>query len=95
MYLLINPTGSKLWRLKYRFLGKEKLLSIRSYPLVTLAEAREERDKAKKMLINEKDPMVAKKERKREAAHNSKNTFAAVALEWHENQKEIWSEKTC
>ena len=93
LHLLINPTGSKLWRLKYRFLGKEKLLSIGSYPLITLAEAREERDKAKKMLINDTDPMIAKKDRKRAAVHNSKNTFAAVALEWHENQKENWSDK--
>jgi integrase len=93
LYLLINPTGSKLWRMKYRFLNKEKLLSIGSYPLVTLAEAREERDKAKKLLINETDPMTAKKDRKRQAIHNSENTFAAVALEWHKKQKPNWSEK--
>ena len=44
LYLLVNPTGSKLWRMKYRYFGKEKLLSIGQYPLVTLQEARDERD---------------------------------------------------
>lgn len=93
LHLLVNPNGSKLWRLKYRHLGKEKLLSFGQYPLVTLAEAREERDKAKKLLNSEADPMQDKKERKREALLNADNTFASIALEWHDNQKEKWSDK--
>ena len=50
LYLLVNPTGSKLWRMKYRYLGKEKLLSFGSYPIVTLADARDEKNEAKKLL---------------------------------------------
>ena len=79
--------------MKYRYLNKEKLLSFGSYPLITLAEARDERDKAKKILIKETDPMDEKKTRKREIVHNSKNTFSAVALEWHEKQKPNWTDK--
>ena len=48
LFVLVNPIGSKLWRLKYRYLGKEKLYSIGAYPLVGLAEARETRDNVKK-----------------------------------------------
>ena len=51
LYLLVNPNGAKLWRFKYRFLGKEKLLSIGASPLFSLSEAREARDAAKKLLV--------------------------------------------
>lgn len=50
MYLLINTNGSKYWRMKYRFAGKEKMLSIGVYPDVTLADAREKRSEARKLL---------------------------------------------
>lgn len=93
LFLLVKPNGSKLWRYRYHHSNKEKLLSIGSYPLITLAEARDERDKAKKLLLNDIDPMEAKKEHKRERELNSKNTFSAVALEWHKKQKPNWSEK--
>lgn len=60
LYLRVNPTGSKLWHMKYRYLGKEKLLAFGVYPIVTLAEAREKRDQAKKLLTNDTDPSTAK-----------------------------------
>lgn len=50
LHLLVSPTGSKLWRLKYRFQGKERLLSFGPYPLFSLAEARAKRDEMKKLL---------------------------------------------
>lgn len=91
LFLEITSNGSKLWRLKYRYLGKEKRISLGAYPIVSLADARTGRDKAKKLLTQGIDPSGAKKEVKRDAIRNAENTFKAVALEWHENQKPIWS----
>lgn len=93
LFLLINPNGSKLWRMKYRFGDKEKLLSFGTYPLIGLADARELRDKAKKQLAGGIDPGVQKKKDKREVTRNAQNTFKAIALEWHENQKGRWNDK--
>ena len=61
LYIEVTPNGSKLWRYKYRFQGKEKLLSFGPYPRVSLAEAREEREKAWKILNAGNDPAIAKK----------------------------------
>ena len=93
LHLLINPTGSKLWRLKYRYMRKEKLLSIGAYPIISLADAREERNKAKKLLSQNPpiDPMEQRKEFEREIVKAAQNTFKAVALEWYDNQLERWS----
>ena len=66
LFLVINPNGSKLWRLKYRYVGKEKTLSLGAYPLVSLLEARDGRDKAKKLLLNMVDPAEEWKKKKRE-----------------------------
>lgn len=93
LYLEILPSGGKYWRMKYRFAGKEKRLSFGVYPTVTLAEAREEREKAKKLLTKGVDPSAHKKSQKRKTILESQNTFKAVALEWHENQKPRWSVK--
>lgn len=92
LYLLVNPNGAKYWRKKYRFGGKEKLLSFGTYPLITLAEAREARDKAKKQLKMSIDPSFAKQEDKRCTIRNTQNTFKAVALEWLDIKKDEWSE---
>jgi len=91
LYLLINPNGTKYWRMKYRFLGKEKLLAFGTYPLLSLSEARENREKAKKLLVNGTDPQAFRKDEKQNKVRNSQNTFKVVALEWHENQKYRWS----
>lgn len=93
LYLLVNPNASKLWRLKYRFNNKEKLLSIGAYPIVTLAQARQERHKAKTLLSQNPpiDPMALKQERKREAIRSAENSFKAVAEEWLETKAEDWS----
>ncbi len=92
LYLEVMPSGSKLWRIKYRYLGAERRLSLGAYPIVTLAEAREKRDEIKKLLTRDIDPAQEKREKKGEIMRNAGNTFHAVALEWHENHKERWSE---
>jgi len=92
LYLLIKSDGSKYWRMKYRFLGKEKLLAFGTYPLIALADAREQRSEAKKLLAGGVDPSTAKKDEKKKVIRNAQNTFKVIALEWHENQKEGWSD---
>ncbi|MEZ0261405.1 MAG: tyrosine-type recombinase/integrase [Alphaproteobacteria bacterium] len=92
LYMEIWPNGSRYWRFKYRYLGKEKLLALGVYPLITLREAREARDIAKKKVFSGVDPSAAKKREKQLAILNSENTFEAVAREWHSQQKERWSE---
>lgn len=91
LYLEILPTGKKLWRLKYRYLGKESRISFGAYPLVTLAEARDERDKAKKLLLADESPTTVRKSRKMELARVAENTFEYVALEWLDKKQENWS----
>jgi hypothetical protein len=58
LYLLVNPVGSKLWRWKYRFLGKEKVMSLGAYPDVSLAQARDGMGAARKLLASGTDPMA-------------------------------------
>lgn len=93
LYLNVQADGARYWRLKYRFLGREKLLSLGVYPQVSLLEAREGRDAAKKLLAKGQDPSFAKKDEKRQAVRRSKNTFEAAARDWHDKQKGKWSEK--
>lgn len=93
MFLLVSPNGSKLWRLKYRFHKKEKLLSLGSYPQVTLAEAREKRAVAKKLLAQGIDPSAAKQEEKREREISASHTFEAIARQWHAKKKSAWTER--
>ena len=80
LYLLVRPTGSKLWRLAYRFGGKQKLLAFGSYPTVTLAQARERRDAARKLLANGTDPGLQRRLEKIAAAAGG-NSFRDVAEE--------------
>lgn len=92
MYLEVTPSGGRLWRLKYRFGGKEKLLSLGKYPQTTLAEARTKREELKKILSQGIDPSEYRKDKKQAEALSSVNSFEAVAREWHENKKDTWSE---
>ena len=75
LYLQVTPQGGLYWRLKYRFAGKEKLLALGTYPLISLADAREKRDTAKKQLVAGIDPSSAKQEEKRQNVLNAENTF--------------------
>jgi hypothetical protein len=83
LFLLIKPNGGKYWRFKYRFLDKEKLLAIGVYPDVSLADAREKRDQARKLLVNRTDPGLAKQAVKRATKLAAENSFEAIAREWH------------
>ncbi|KAA0910046.1 Arm DNA-binding domain-containing protein [Aquicoccus porphyridii] len=82
LHVLIQPGGSKLWRFKYRFGGKEKLLSFGPYPLVTIAKAREKRDEAKRLLLDGTDPGVKKKLDKLAAETEARQTFGLIADEY-------------
>jgi integrase len=92
LYLLCAPSGGKWWRFKYRFGGKEKLLSLGTYPDVSLAKARDARDDARRELANGVDPSAMRQQEKREKAQGAANDFKAVTTEWLENVKESWAE---
>ena len=68
LFVIVRPTGGKLWRLKYRFQGKEQQLSLGRYPEVGLKDARQRRDEARQMLAEGKDPSTEKKREKLAAA---------------------------
>ncbi|EMH9471042.1 tyrosine-type recombinase/integrase [Proteus mirabilis] len=91
LYIEVAVNGSRYWRMKYRFLGKEKRLAFGVYPEVTLAEAREKRDAARKLLASGSDPAEAKKIAKATQQANAENTFEAVAREWHKSKADRWS----
>jgi len=94
LFLYISPKGTKSWRLAYRYLGKHKLLVIGPYPAISLKEARERRELAKKLLVDNIDPSTAKQEAKTAAAIAAKNTFETIAREWFEKYSGKWAETT-
>ncbi len=91
MYLLVAANGGKYWRLKYRFNKKEKTLALGTYPQVSLKEAREKREVAKKSLEAGLDPSQEKKLEKLQRNINSENNFESIAKEWHEKQIQKWT----
>ncbi|MCS3902213.1 integrase [Methylohalomonas lacus] len=93
LYLLVHTNGSKYWRLKYRHARKEKTLALGIYPQVPLAEAREAREDAKRLIKRGEDPVVVRKIQKHEAEIKAANTFEKVAKQWIENKRNEWTEK--
>jgi len=93
LYLHVLKTGKKVWRIKYTFLGKEKLYTIGVYPVFGLAEARTERNKVLKLVTENIDPSAKKQEEKRLAKYKAAQTFELVALEWHKNYYDTWTER--
>lgn len=91
LYIEIKPTGSKLWRYRYRIDGKENLFAIGSYPDISLADARVERTSARKLVKAGIHPAHNRKQEKRRQAAEDKNTFEAVAREWVDQNKSNWS----
>ena len=89
LYLKIMPTGGKLWRLAYRFNGKQKTLYLGEYPDLTLTEARKKQAEARELLAQDIDPAASKQEIKQAAKIAAANTFEAVALEWHRKQSSV------
>jgi integrase len=94
LHLLVKTNGGRYWRLKYRFAGKEKLLAFGVYPDVTLADARDARDQARKLLHADIDPGQAKKVHKRLAVERQANTFEKLAREWHATKLSSWRQST-
>lgn len=88
LYLLVQPNGSKLWRLKYRYAEKEKTLAFGPYPLITIAEARDKRDQAKKLLLNGVDPSAKRQEEKIAAATSARTTFGLIVEEYIKRMQE-------
>ncbi|MDA0706491.1 MAG: integrase arm-type DNA-binding domain-containing protein [Proteobacteria bacterium] len=92
LYLEVSPKGGKWWRLKYRFGGKEKRLSLGVYPDVTLKDARERCSEARKLLTNGIDPSETRKAQKAAAVARDANSFEIVAREWLAMQVPNWAE---
>lgn len=82
LHLLVNPNGSKLWRFRYRFADKEKMLALGAFPTVGLAAARAKREEARKLLAEGQDPGLKRKLEKVAAATVARNTFGLVAEEY-------------
>lgn len=82
LYLLVTPAGAKLWRFKYRVLGKEKLMALGAYPDVSLKSARLKRDAARELLAAAVDPMEKKKADTRARKVAAENSFESVARKW-------------
>lgn len=92
LYLEVAPAGGKWWRLKYRFAGKEKRISLGVYPKVSLTEARTRRDAAKQQLSNSIDPSAARKAQKALRRATGSTSFEAVAREWFAKHEPKWSQ---
>ena len=90
LFMLVTPTGGRLWRFRYRHSGVEKLLKLGAYPDVSLKRAREKRDDARKLVADGTDPS-AKRQAERNAAAN---TFTAVANEWLLTKKKVLASGT-
>lgn len=82
LFLLVTVQGSKLWRLAYRFNGKQKTLCIGEYPIVSLLDARTKREEAKRQLFNDIDPSSAKQAVKAATKGAAANSFELIAREW-------------
>jgi hypothetical protein len=91
LFLLVAPSGGKLWRWNYNYGGKNKTMAFGAYPLVSLVDARAKRDEAYTTLCEGHDPAVAKKLRIEENIEAGRQTFERIAREWHENAKAQWA----
>ncbi|MGN6270847.1 MAG: tyrosine-type recombinase/integrase [Sphingomonas sp.] len=90
LYLMVTTSGFRSWRMKYRYARKEKQLTFGGYPEVSLVQARDLRDAARKQLRAGIDPSVHKKQQAAAAALSAETTFRTVALAWHEAQARLW-----
>lgn len=92
LYLEVSPAGGKWWRFKYRFGGKEKRLSLGTYPDTSLAAARDQRDEKRKLLAAGVDPGEQRKAAKAAGDERAANSFEPIAREWHAKQSATWAE---
>lgn len=91
--LYVTPAGGKIWRLRYRIDGKEQQLVLGQYPLMSLAEARDARDDARKILATGGNPAVDRKAKAQAQVDDSGNTYEKIAREWHTLNLPKWTEK--
>lgn len=91
LFLMVTPSGGKLWHFKYRFDGKEKKLTFGNYPAISLLDARKRRDDARRLLVNNVDPGAIRKAQKQAKIENTE-TFEIIAREWHDKFKSKWTE---
>lgn len=89
--LLVKPNGSKYWRLKYRFAGKQKTLALGVYPDVSLKSARTKTEEARALLSNHQDPSSVKRNRKHLIISTNECTFSDIAEQWFRNEDSNWS----
>jgi len=89
LYLLVFPSGSKVWRFKYHFQGKEKLISLGPYPAVSLKDARDKAADARKTLGGDNDPSAQRQQSRRQ----QRDTFEILAREWYNKQLPAWTER--
>ena len=95
LFVLVQPSGGKLWRLKYRFDGREKKLGFGAYPEVSLIAARKQRDRARELIAAGKDPSREKQQAKHRAMASAANTFGEIAREFiDKRRREGLSEST-
>lgn len=87
LFLEIKPNGSKLWRLKYRFRGREKLISLKGYPQISLSQARQQRDTYRQLIASNIDPSEQRQETIR-----SSTIFSVITDEFFEHMKSKWTE---
>jgi len=90
LYLEVSPSGGKWWRLKYRFDGKEKRLSLGVYPDVGLKDARARRDSARRLLSEGVDPSANRKAQRSTSSEHAANSFEVIAREWFERYSPNW-----
>ncbi len=90
LFLLVTPSGGKLWRFKYRYEEKAKLLSFGAYPEISLAEARQRRDETRRQLAHSIDPGAVRKAKK-QAETAETETFEVIAREWHTKFVPTWT----
>jgi integrase len=93
LYLEVTVAGGKLWRFKYRFQGKEKLLALGKWPVISLRDARSARDDAKRLLTTGADPGAARRQAKINDASQAADSFSSVALEWFAKQRHVWTDR--
>ena len=95
LYCLVTPSGGKLWRYRYRFAGKEKLLAVGDYPRIGLVDARRRRDAAMALIDEGLDPSAEKQKKKTAERQAAALTFEIVAREWHAHHEHEWTPKYC
>ncbi len=91
LFLFVPPSGKKVWRMRYRFEGKEKTLVIGSYPEIPLTEARAKQSEAKMKLLAGVDPAEQKQAIKKKEKEELADTFGDIFMEWHTHKSKVWS----